>query len=73
MIPEFVALSEGNENDMIEGRKYNFPKVALFFKGINQNLKIKAFVGPFKNAVLAKTWIAMISYLLMSFAKHSVK
>ena len=26
LIPEFVALSDGNENDMIEGRKFDFPK-----------------------------------------------
>ncbi len=181
MIPEFVALSDGNENDMIEGRKFDFPKgsiiafdkgyidyqwfadltnkgvsfvtrlrtgtvynvvedrecdsdqgivcdqvieltsahavkrnaprlrlvnfldfdsgrlysfltnnfklasttiaaiykdrwqVELFFKAIKQNLKIKAFVGLSKNAVLTQIWIAMIAYLLVSFAKHSAK
>ena len=26
MIPKFVSLSDGNENDMVEGRKFNFPK-----------------------------------------------
>jgi len=24
-IPEFVAISDGNENDMVEGRKFDFP------------------------------------------------
>jgi len=35
MIPEFVALSDGNENDMIEGRKFQFPKgsIVAFDKG----------------------------------------
>lgn len=35
MIPEFVALSDGNENDMIEGRKFEFPKgsIVAFDKG----------------------------------------
>ena len=181
MVPEFVALSDGNENDMIEGRKFDFPKgsivafdkgyidyewfaeltnkgvsfvtrlrtgtvfsviedrecysdkgvvsdqiieltsahalkrnaptlrlvrfldfesgrlyhfltnnfklaattisaiykdrwqVELFFKAIKQNLKIEAFVGLSRNAVLTQIWIAMITYLLVSFAKHSAK
>ena len=35
MLPEFVALSDGNENDMIEGRKFQFPKgsIVAFDKG----------------------------------------
>lgn len=35
LIPEFVALSDGNENDMIEGRKVDFPKgsIVAFDKG----------------------------------------
>jgi len=181
MIPEFVALSDGNENDMIEGRKFNFPKgsivafdkgyvdyqwfgnltkqgiffvtrlrpkavyavlerrdvdktqgissdqiiqlnsahaikrgaprlrrigykdkesgkfytfltnnfklaastiaaiykdrwqIELFFKAIKQNLQIKAFVGLSKNAILTQIWIAMITYLLIAFARHSAK
>lgn len=181
MLPEFVALSDGNENDMIEGRKFQFPKgsivafdkgyvdyqwfarlteqgvsfvtrlrgksvykvlerrqanygkgvtsdqiiqlnsthalkrgaprlrrvgyidknsgkryvfltnnftlcaatiaaiykdrwqVELFFKAIKQNLKIKAFVGLSKNAILTQIWIAMITYLLLAFARHSAK
>jgi len=181
MLPEFVALSNGNENDMIQGRQFNFPKgsmvafdkgyvdyqwfksltdkgiffvtrlrpkavykilerksvnkalgvksdqiiqlnsahaikrgapklrrvgfvdketgkhyvfltnnfslsaatiaaiykdrwqVELFFKAIKQNLKIKAFVGTSKNAILTQVWIAMITYLLLSFARHLAK
>jgi putative transposase len=48
-------------------------QVELFFKAIKQNLKIKAFVGLSKNAILTQIWIAMISYLLLSFARHSAK
>ena len=181
MLPEFVALSDGNENDMIAGRKFQFPKgsivafdkgyvdyewfgsltkqgvsfvtrlrpkavykvlerrasdnspgitsdqiiqlnsahalkrgaprlrrvgyidrdsgkryvfltnnftlcaatiaaiykdrwqVELFFKAIKQNLQIKAFVGLSKNAILTQIWIAMITYLLVAFARHSAK
>jgi len=181
MIPEFVALSDGNENDMVQGRRFEFPKggivafdkgyvdyewfksltdkgvffvtrlraksvykvlarqpviqgngvisdqtiqlnsahalkrgaptlrrvgyrdaatgkfyefltnnfalsartiadiykdrwqVELFFKAIKQNLKIKAFVGRSKNAILTQIWIAMITYLLVSFARHSAR
>lgn len=181
MIPEFVAISDGQENDMVEGRKFDFPKgsivafdkgyvdyewfksltdrgiffvtrvraksvysvlernpthqsggvtsdqviqlssaharkrgapklrrvgfrdqetgkffefltnnfslsaktiaaiykdrwqVELFFKAIKQNLKIKAFVGRSRNAILTQIWIAMITYLLVAFARHSAR
>ncbi len=48
-------------------------KVELFFKAIKQNLKIKAFVGKSRNAVLTQIWIAMITYLLLAFARHSAR
>ena len=48
-------------------------QVELFFKAIKQNLKIKAFVGLSKNAILTQIWIAMITYLLVAFARHSAK
>jgi hypothetical protein len=34
-IPEFVALSDGQENDMVQGRKFDFPKgsIVAFDKG----------------------------------------
>lgn len=48
-------------------------QVELFFKAIKQNLKIKAFVGTSKNAILTQIWIAMITYLLLAFARHSAK
>lgn len=34
-----------------------------------QNLKIKAFYGTSKNAVLIQIWTALISYLLLIWAK----
>lgn len=48
-------------------------QVELFFKAIKQNLKIKAFVGLSKNAVLTQLWIAMITYLLIALARHNAK
>lgn len=48
-------------------------QVELFFKAIKQNLKIKAFVGTSRNAVLTQVWVAMITYLLLAFARHSAK
>lgn len=48
-------------------------QVELFFKAIKQNLKIKAFVGLSRNAILTQIWIAMITYLLLAFARHSAK
>ena len=48
-------------------------QVELFFKAIKQNLKIKAFLGSSRNAVQTQIWIAMISYLLMAYARHCAK
>ena len=48
-------------------------QVELFFKAIKQNLKIKTFVGTSKNAILTQIWIAMITYLLLAYARHSAK
>lgn len=48
-------------------------QVELFFKAIKQNLKIKAFLGSSKNAVMTQIWIAMISYLLLAYSRHCAK
>lgn len=48
-------------------------KVELFFKAIKQNLKIRAFVGTSRNAVLTQIWIALIVYLLVTFARYSAR
>ena len=44
-------------------------QMELFFKWIKQNLKIKAFVGTSKNAVLTQIWIALCVYLILAFIK----
>ena len=46
-------------------------QVALLFKAIKQHLNISAFVGMSKNAILPQVWIAMITYLLLAYARHS--
>jgi putative transposase len=48
-------------------------QVELFFKAIKQNLKIHAFVGNSFNAVLTQIWIALCTYLLLSFLKFQSK
>lgn len=48
-------------------------QVELFFKAIKQNLKIKAFVGNSKNAVLTQIWIALCIYLLLAYLKHAAR
>lgn len=48
-------------------------QVELFFKAIKQNLKIKAFVGTSRNAVLTQLWIAMVAYLLVALARYAAK
>ncbi len=43
--------------------------IKLFFKWIKQNLRIKTFLGTFRNAVLTQIWIDLIAYLLLAFLK----
>ena len=44
-------------------------KVELFFKWINQNLRIKAFYGTSENAVKTQIWIAITMYVLAAIVK----
>ena len=48
-------------------------QVELFFKWIKQNLKIKAFLGNSKNAVLTQVLAALCVYLLIAFMKFQSK
>jgi hypothetical protein len=48
-------------------------QVELFFKAIKQNLKIHAFVGNSRNAVLTQIWIALCTYLILSYLKFLSK
>lgn len=48
-------------------------QIELFFKWIKQNLKIKAFLGTSRNAVLTQIWIALCVYLILSFLKFQSK
>jgi len=48
-------------------------QVELFFKWIKQNLKIKAFVGNSKNAILTQIWVALCTYLMLAYLKFSAK
>ena len=44
-------------------------QIELFFKCIKQQLKVKSFVGTSKNALLSQLWVALITYLLLSYLK----
>lgn len=48
-------------------------QIELFFKWIKQNLKIKAFVGNSKNAVMTQIWIALCTYLLLAYLKFTAR
>jgi len=48
-------------------------QVELFFKAIKQNLKIHAFVGNSRNAVLTQIWIALCTFLMLSYLKFLSK
>jgi putative transposase len=44
-------------------------QVELFFKWIKQNLRIKAFLGTTRNAILTQIWVALCVALLIAYAK----
>jgi len=48
-------------------------EIEKFFRWIKQNLKITAFFGTSKNAVLLQVWAAMIYYLLLHFIEFQTK
>ena len=44
-------------------------QVELFFRWINQHLRIKAFYGTSENAVKTQVWVALSVYLLVAIVK----
>jgi putative transposase len=44
-------------------------RIELFFKWLKQNLRIKAFLGTSRNAVLTQIWVAMCVYLMLAYLK----
>ena len=42
-------------------------QIECFFKTLKQNLKIKTFVGTFRNALYIQIWTALIAILLLKF------
>jgi len=44
-------------------------QIELFFKTLKQQLKVKSFVGTSENALLSQLWIALTTYLLLSYLK----
>jgi IS4 transposase len=48
-------------------------QIEVFFKWIKQNLTVKRFWGYSENAVRMQLWVAIIAYLMVTYAKHSLK
>lgn len=48
-------------------------QIELFFKTIKQQLKVKSFVGTSQNALLSQLWVALITYLLLTYLKFRSK
>ena len=48
-------------------------QIELFFKCIKQQLKVKSFVGTSRNALLSQLWVALITYLLLTYLKFKSK
>lgn len=48
-------------------------QIETFFRWIKQNLKIKAFIGNSRNAVMTQIYVALIAYLLLCMFKYLSK
>ena len=48
-------------------------RIELFFKWINQNLRIKHFVGTGDNAVKTQVWIAVCVYVLVAIIRKELR
>jgi len=48
-------------------------QIEIFFRWIKQNLKIKAFIGESRNAVMTQVYVALIAYLLLCMFKSMAK
>ena len=48
-------------------------QIEVFFKWIKQNLTIKKLWGHSENAVNIHIWIAICTYLIVAYAKHTLK
>lgn len=72
---EYVFLTNLQDLSALEVAKLYRRRwqIELFFKWIKQNLKIKAFYGTSKNAVLIQIWTALIAYLLLVWLKFKTK
>ena len=48
-------------------------QIEVFFKWIKQNLTIKKLWGQSENAVSIHIWVAICTYLIVAYVKHSLK
>jgi putative transposase len=48
-------------------------QIEIFFRWIKQNLKIKAFIGNSRNAVMTQIYVALIAYLFLCLFKYLSK
>ena len=48
-------------------------QIEIFFRWIKQNLRIKAFIGNSRNAVMTQIYVALIAYLLLCIFKFMSK
>jgi IS4 transposase len=48
-------------------------EIELFFQALQQNLKVKTFVGTSENALRIQIWTALIAMLLLKWLHHLSK
>jgi len=48
-------------------------EIEVFFKTLNQHLKVKTFIGTTENALRIQIWTALIALLLLKYLHHLSK
>ena len=48
-------------------------QIEIFFKWVKQNLTIKTLWGHSENAVNIHVWVAISTYLIVAYLKHTLK
>ncbi|WP_044200328.1 transposase [Dyadobacter tibetensis] len=73
-----ILLSFLSNNDMLSALEIAklYQKrwqIEIFFKWVKQNLTIKTLWGHSENAVNIHVWVAISTYLIVAYLKHTLK
>jgi len=68
-----LSFKDSIKEKKLWSKEWVVPQIEVFFKWIKQNLTIKTLWGHSENAVNIHVWVAICTYLIVAYAKHSLK